>query len=80
MSFYMVSPFRMSRGPVWPPKGMAIRGHVSGRGPAMLGRMSASEPFGDHTGPRRCLYMDIADLRRRPRNICKHPIKDNLYY
>ena len=26
-------------------KGMAIRGHISGRGPALLGRMSASEPF-----------------------------------
>ena len=33
MSFYMVSPFPMSRGPVWPPKGMAIRGHVSGGDP-----------------------------------------------
>ena len=54
------SPFPMSRGPVWSPKGMAIRGHVSGRGPALLGRMSDSEPFGDHTGPRRCLYMDVA--------------------
>ena len=28
---------------------MAIRGLVSGRGPALLGRMSASEPF---DGPR----------------------------
>ena len=26
-------------------KGMAVRGLVSGRGPALLGRMSASEPF-----------------------------------
>ena len=26
-------------------KGMAVRGPVSGRGPALLGRMSASEPF-----------------------------------
>ena len=33
-------------------KGMAIRGLVSGRGPALLGRMSASEPFACTWGPR----------------------------
>ena len=32
-------------------KGMAIRGLVSGRGPALLGRMSASEPFACTWGP-----------------------------
>ena len=32
--------FPISRRRGWPPKGMAIRGHVSGRGPAPLGRMS----------------------------------------
>ena len=45
-------PFPISRRPGWPPKGMAIRGHVSGRGPAPLGRMSEAKlPW--HMAPER---------------------------
>lgn len=44
-------------------------------GPALLGRMSDSEPFGDHTEPRQCLYINAAarenhalDLQERKKN------------